>query len=143
MLKRLSVVVLAAFSLACAEDEPRITVTMTGAPFTRGADAAQPGDFAAVVSYIVASEGGQNAYVGTCGDNVDAPIDRMVGGQWTPYDNDYCPATAVRGSARIAKNRRRMGMAVIADTGVYRVRVEYVTESNAKSTAVSDTFHVR
>jgi len=143
MLKRLSLVVLAACALACADDEPRITVTPEGALFTREADAAEPGDFAAVPSYVVANEGGQNAYVATCGDNVDAPIDQAVDGQWTQYTASYCPASATRGTARIARSRPRMGLSVIRDAGLYRVRVEYVTESNAKLTAVSDTFRVR
>lgn len=143
MLKRLSVVMLAAFALACADDEPRLTVTPASGQFIREADAAVPGDFAAIAPYVVANKGGQNAYVATCGDNLDAPIDRLVDGQWTPYPGDYCPTTAVRGTARIAKSRSRMGVTVIPDTGLYRVRVEYVTENNAKLTAVSDAFRIR
>ena len=143
MVKHLSVVVLAALALACADAEPRITVTPSSKGFLREADAAVPGDFAAIASYLVANEGGQNAYVATCGDNVDAPIDHMLGGQWMPYPGDYCPSSAVRGTARIAKSRSRIGFAVISDTGLFRVRVEYVTENNARLTAVSDTFRVR
>ena len=143
MLKRLSVVMLAVVALACADEEPRITVTPDSGQFIRGADAAVPGDFAAVVSYVVANTGGQNAYVATCADNVDAPVDRLVDGQWMPYPGDYCPTSAVRGTARIAKSRSRMGVAVIADTGLFRVRVEYSTENNAKSTAMSTAFRVR
>jgi hypothetical protein len=135
---------LAALTLACAKDEPRLDVDVPGDSFTR-LPVAGGALSVATIPFEVKNTGGATAFVQACDNRVSATIQKRVNDQWEQYSAGVCLANVSWAPVELREGARNHGDVGITETGRYRVRIFYALDAAngySKSSA-SDPFEVR
>jgi hypothetical protein len=141
---RLAVVVLALAALGCLPHEPRLEVVTEGSLFMRppvpGTDYAL-GD----VPFSVINHGDRTAFVPTCGQRINAAIDRLVGGRWEEATAVGCIYSHIEAPTQLRAGQRASSSMTFSQAGHYRLRVIYSDNSSLDNprAALSQAFEVR
>ena len=143
MLKRLSVVMLAALALACG-DRLSVRVDTEGTVFDR---TATPGSTmpVAVVSYVARNTGDRAAFLPACGQSPMATIERFNGESWEPWSGSACIAIMPMTPIEMQTGNRVQGSVSIMEAGRFRVWLSYADNRSMENVrfAYSEPFDVR
>jgi hypothetical protein len=146
MLKRLSVVILAAFALACSgDDRPLLMVGADGSSFQRQDVPSTGPSPVAYVPYTIWNRGSTTAFIPTCGARALPAIERLVNGSWQSYASGFCIALLPETPLELRTRQSRRDQVAIGDAGRFRIRLPYGDgmQSTTRFDAVSPPFDVQ
>lgn len=144
MLNRLSVVAVAALTLACGEDRPVLRVTTNGSSFQREVDASTSTLAIAVVPYDIRNRGNATAFVSTCGTRVLPVVEKYENGRWDSYSSGFCMMSMVMIPLELREGESHHEDVAITEAGRYRIRMPYSSDAQLRNRfeAVSGQFDV-
>lgn len=146
MLKRSSVVVLAAFALACGQDDrPVLQVGADGSSFQREVVPSTAVGPVAAVPYVMLNRGNATAFVPVCAGRALPALERLVNGSWESYPGPFCIELMPDPPIELRTGQSRHDQVAIVDAGRFRIRVTYAPDARWSKTlyAVSAPFDVR
>ena len=137
MLKRLSIVMLAALALACGDDRPSLRVVVQGTSFVRQSVPSTSLSPVAYVPYTVTNYGDRAAFLPTCGSRVVPVVEQLVNGHWESYASGICMLNSLMGPLELDAGRKHQDEVAVGAAGRFRLRVPYT--SDAQGTKRFDT----
>ena len=130
MLKRLSVVMLAAVALACGgEDRPVLKVGADGTSFQRETVPSTATSPVATVPYLIWNRGSATAFVPTCGGHALPALERLVNGNWESYSGPICIDVMMETPIELRAGQARRDEVAIGDAGTFRIRMTYAPDA--------------
>lgn len=144
MLKRLSVVVLAACTLACSNEQPVLRVTTEGTSFDR--NTVGPNASYASVPFDVRNVSDASVWVPACGATVSVVVQRWVALRWSEYSGTMCLAVLPMNPIMLRSGQTTTSAFQIADSGTFRFGVSYTTSAEQRGGerwSYSNPFSVR
>jgi hypothetical protein len=145
MLKRLSVVILAALALACGgDDRPVLMVGADGASFQREVVPSTAVGPIATVPYVVWNRGGATAFIPKCGGHAQPVLERLVNGSWESYSGWPCIEVMAEPPIELRAGESRRDLVAIGDAGHFRILMTYAPDAQWSKNvyAVSGPFDV-
>jgi len=144
MLKRLFVVMVATFALACSGDRLGIRIATDGTAFDRGST---PGGTVplAGISYTVTNTGNKTVFLPACGASPMATIERFNGAAWEQWSGSACIAILPMVPIDLRSDARIDGSVGISEAGRFRLRLSYADNGSMspERLAYSNAFDVR
>jgi hypothetical protein len=145
LLKRMTVVALAALTLACGEGRPNLRVLTNGTSFQRELISSTSTTSIAVVPYDMWNRGDATAFVSTCGTRVLPVIEKLVNGQWESYSSGFCMMSMVMVPLELREGETHHDEVAISEAGRFRIRVPYASDAQLRNhfESVSGQFDVQ
>lgn len=146
LLKRLTVVALAALTLACGDDRPVLRVVTNGSSFQRELTSPTATTPIATVPYDIRNRGNATAFISACGTRVLPTIEKLVNGQWEGYASGYCVMmSTVMMPIELREGESHHDEVTISEAGRYRLRVPYSSDAQLRNhfETVSGQFDVQ
>jgi hypothetical protein len=145
LIKRLTIVALAALTLACGDDRPVLRVVTNGTSFQRELTSPTATTPIAVVPYDMRNRGDATAFVSTCGTRVLPEIDKLVNGRWENYSGAFCMMSMVMVPLELREGETHHDDVAISEAGRYRLRVPYSSDAQLRNhfESVSGAFDVQ
>ena len=144
LLRRLTVVALALFAVACADDRPVLRLGTEGTSFQRELVPTTSVSPVAFVPFNTWNRGNATAFIPACGTRASAVVDRYVGGSWEQYSSLLCLDVTTETPIELRAGASRRDEVAIGEAGHFRIRVSYSSDASARHgfTAISRDFDV-
>lgn len=146
LLKRLSIVALAAFAVACGgDDRPLLKVGAEGSVFQREVVPSTAVGPIATVPYLIWNRGSATAFIPTCGGHAQPAVEWLVNGNWESYPAPICIELMAEPPIELRAGQSRRDQVAIGDAGRFRIRMKYALDAQRSKNvyAVSGPFDVR
>ena len=146
LLKRLSIVALAAFAVACGgDDRPVLKVGADGSVFQREVVPSTAVGPIANVPYLIWNRGSATAFIPKCGGRALPVLERLVNGSWESYPAPFCIELIAEPPIELRAGQSRRDQVAIGDAGRFRIRMTYAPDAQSSKNlyAVSVPFDVR
>lgn len=145
LLKRLTIVTLAALTLACREDRPILRLVTNGTSFQRVVVPSTSTTPIAVVPFDMWNRGDATAFVSTCGTRVLPEIEKLANGRWENYSGAFCMMSMVMVPLELREGQSHHDDVAITEAGRYRLRVSYSSDEQLRNhrEAISGEFDVQ
>lgn len=144
MIRRLSVIALAAVALACSgsgDEKPRLEVVTEGSEFVLGGTGPAP---QANVRYTVTNRGSATAFVASCNGHPLVGLEQQTGMEWAQTSAMACLAIYTMDPIALRAGQSITDTYYFHDAGVYRMVLAYSRDASAPSeTATSGAVTVR
>jgi hypothetical protein len=144
MLKRLSVVVLVACTLACSNEQPVLRVTTEGTSFDR--NTVGPSSTYASVPFDVRNVSDASVWIPACGATVSVIVQRWVALRWSEYSGTICVAFLPMNPIMLRSGQTTTSAFQIPDSGIFRFGVSYgasADQRDGERWSYSNPFEVR
>ena len=145
MLKRLSIVMLAALAVACGDDRPLLKVGTAGSSFQRESVPSTSMSPVAYVPYDIRNSGNETAFIPTCGPRTLPVVEKLVNGHWEGYASGFCVMSSLMVPLELRAGESHHDELAIGDAGRFRIRMPYSADAQMRNRfeSISARFDVR